>query len=370
MISRRAFAQAMGAMAGAGFWSERALAQRALVGGELGRDMVWLNANENPDGPCPKAIEAMREVLPYSWRYHYQEFGDFYAAVARSEGLDREQVLVGAGSSEILHAAIDVFTAPDRPLITMWPTFEAPDGITRALGRPVIRVPLTERYAADVQRMAAEAAQAGGGLIYLCNPNNPTGTVTPKSEVEWLVRNLPANTVVLVDEAYIHFGDSPDLASALTHVRQGRDVIVARTFSKIYGMAGLRVGFGCAKPEFIRRMEPFRDNVISIVSARGVLAALAEAATLIPERRARVARLRNELCAWLKQHGFGFIESQANFVMIDVGRDVREVLPAMYRRGVAPGRPFPPLDRMMRVSIGTAAEMQKFRQALLDVLRA
>jgi histidinol-phosphate aminotransferase len=370
MISRRVFAQAIGGLTGAGVWSERALAQRALVRGDLAPDMVWLNANENPDGPCPRAIEAMRAVLPHSWRYHYQEFGDFYAAVARSEGLEREQVLVGAGSSEILHAAIDAFTAPDRPLITMWPTFEAPEGIAHALGRPVIRVPLTERYAGDVRRMAAEAARAGGGLIYLCNPNNPTGTVTPKSEVEWLVRNLPANAVVLVDEAYIHFGESPDLVSALSYVREGKDVIVARTFSKIYGMAGLRVGFGCAKPEFIRRMEPFRDNVISIVSARGVRAALEEAATLIPERRARVAQLRSELCAWLKQHGLGFIESQANFMMIDLGRDVREVLPSMYRRGVAPGRPFPPLDRMMRVSIGTAAEMEKFRQVLLDVLRA
>lgn len=369
MITRRGFAQTVAAIT-AGGWSERALAQRALVRGELARDMVWLNANENPDGPGPKAIEAMREVLPHSWRYHYQEFGDFYAAVARSEGLDREQVLVGAGSSEILHAAIDVFTAPDRPLITMWPTFEAPEGITRALGRPVVRVPLTERYAADVKRMAAEASKSGGGLIYLCNPNNPTGAITPKTDVEWLIANLPANTVVLIDEAYIHFGDSPDLATALPYVRHGKDVIVARTFSKIYGMAGLRVGFGCAKPEFIRRMEPFRDNVISIVSARAARAALEEASTLVPERRARVARLRDELCAWLRQHGFGFIESQANFVMIDVGRDVRDVLPAMYRKGVAPGRPFPPLDHMLRVSIGTAGEMEKFREVLLQVTRA
>lgn len=369
MITRRGFARAVAAIT-AGAWSERALAQRALVRGELARDMVWLNANENPDGPCPKAIEAMREVLAHSWRYHYQEFGDFYAAVARSEGLSREEVLVGAGSSEILHAAIDVFTAPDRPLITMWPTFEAPDGIARALGRPVIRVPLTGRYAADVKGMAAEAAKAGGGLIYLRNPNNPTGAVTPRSDIEWLMANLPANTVVLIDEAYIHFGDTPDLATALPYVKQGKDVIVARTFSKIYGMAGLRVGFGCAKPHFIRRMEPFRDNVISIVSARAARAALEEAATLIPERRARVARLRDELCAWLKQHGFGFIESHANFVMIDVGRDVRDLLPAMYRKGVAPGRPFPPLDHMLRVSIGTAGEMEKFREVLLQVTRA
>ncbi|MCS6953647.1 MAG: aminotransferase class I/II-fold pyridoxal phosphate-dependent enzyme [Bryobacterales bacterium] len=369
-MTRRGFARALAALAAPGGWSERALAQRALAGVDLAPDMIWLNANENPEGPSRRALEAMREVLPHAWRYHFQEFGDFCAAVARSEGLDREQVLVGAGSSEILHAAIDAFTAPDRPLITMWPTFEAPEGITRALGRPVIRVPLTEGYAADVKALVAAAENSRGGLIYLCNPNNPTGAYTPKSELDWLAANLPVNTVLLVDEAYIHFAEAADLATAIAYVEQGKDVVVARTFSKIYGLAGLRVGFGCAKPELIRRMEPFRDNVISIVGARAARAALEEASTLVPERRARTALLRDELYVWLERHGFGFIASQANFVMIDVGRDVRELLPAMYRRGVAPGRHFPPLDHMLRVTIGTAAEMAKFREVLLEVARA
>jgi len=364
-ISRRGFARSV-----AGVWSEAALAQRAVVRGELPAEVVWLNANENPDGPPKAAIEAMARTLAHSWRYHFQEFGDLHAAVARSEGLEAGQVLVGAGSSEIIHCAIDVFTSAARPLIAMAPTFEAPEYVTRALGRPVVNVPLTGEYAADVRRMAEEARKAGGGLIYVCNPNNPTSSITKKADIDWLVANLPPETVLLVDEAYIHFSESPDIASAIPYAAQGKNVIVTRTFSKIYGMAGLRAGYACAKPEFIRRMEPFRDNVISIVSARAVRAALEEAATLVPERRARTGKIRAGLCAWLAEKGFGYIEPHANFVMIDIGRDVRGVLLEFFRRGVAPGRPFPSLDNMMRVTIGTEAEIERFKAVFLEVLRA
>lgn len=370
MVTRRIFARRLGFLAaGAPLWTEAALAQRAVVRGETGREMVWLNANENPDGPGRAAIQAMTEAMPHSWRYHFQEFGDFYSAVARSEGLEAAQVLVGAGSSEILHAAIDAFTSPARPLITMVPTFEAPEGIARALDHPVVRVPLTTDYAADVKSMAVQAAKSGGGLIYICNPNNPTSTITSKSDIDWLVANLPPNTVAMIDEAYIHFSQSPELESALKHVRSGKDVIAVRTFSKIYGMAGLRIGFGCARPELIRKMEPFRDAVISIVSARAAQAALDETSTLVPERRARVVRIRGDLCAWLHRKGFAYIEPHANFMMIDVGRDVRGVARGMYQKGVAPGRPFPPLDQMMRVSIGTEADMEKFKTVFLEVAR-
>jgi histidinol-phosphate aminotransferase len=370
MITRRGFARELGWMAAGGLmWTEAALAQRALVRGKLPREMVWLNANENPDGPGRAAIEAMNRVVPHSWRYHYQEFGDFYSAVARSEGLERAQVLVGAGSSEILHAAIDAFTSPSRPLITMAPTFEGPQRVARGHGHPVVRVPLTSKYAADVKRMVEEAGKARGGLIYLCNPNNPTSTITRRGDIAWLVSNLPPHTVVLIDEAYIHFSESSELESTIRYVREEKDVVVVRTFSKIYGMAGLRVGFGCAKPEFIQRMRPFRDNVISIVSARAARAALGEAATLVPERRATTARIRGDLCAWLRKQNIHYIEPNTNFMMIDVRRNVREILPAMYQRGVAPGRPFPPLNNFMRVTIGTEADMKKFKSVFLKAYR-
>lgn len=359
-----------GLVAMAGLWTEHALAQRALVGGNAPPGTVWLNANENPEGPGEAAMAAMKESLAVSGRYHYQEWSGNCAAIARSVGFERDQVVVGAGSSEVLCAAVHAFTSSERPLIYIEPTFELPAGLTRALGRKTIPVPLTSTYAADVKRLRQEAARAGGGLIYLCNPNNPTSSITPRAEIDWLIANLPPNTVALIDEAYIHFSTSPQLAGALEHVKAGRDVVVARTFSKIYGMAGLRIGFGCAKRELMGRMAPLMmAGVIAYPSIRAALAAL-EDRRLVPERQARFLAIRTDLCRWLDQQGYTYIEPHANFVMIDTRRDVRTIIPAMVGRGVAPGRPFPPLDNMLRVTLGTESEMAKFKQVFLEVVKA
>lgn len=361
MLTRRAFAAV---------FSEAALARRAVVRDGLAKDMVWLNANENPAGPPPASLRAMADAAPASGRYHFQEFGDFYQAVARSEGLDRSQVVVGAGSSELLALSVLAFTTSARPLIIMNPTFEGPAETARALGRPIVPVPLNVSYAADVRRMAAQAAQAGGGLIYLCNPNNPTGAVTPKDDVAWLVDHLPPNTVLLVDEAYIHFADTPRMESALGAVRRGRNVIVTRTFSKIHGMAGLRVGFACARPDFAARLASLRSSVLSIVSTRAVAAALAEGRPLLDTRRADYLRRRRALYGWLRDRKLPYIESHGNFVMIDVGRSAAAFGAAMAQFGVVPGRRFPPLDNFLRVTIGTDAEMERFRDVFWKVYRS
>lgn len=371
MMTRRGFAARLGlAAAGPGALTEAAFAQRAMVrGGELPADMVWLNANENPAGPPPAALEAMSRVLSSTGRYHFQEFVDFYEALARSEGLEPRQIMAGFGSTEVLHAAVDAFTTAARPLIIMYPSFEGPMEVARGLGRPTVPVSLTAAYGADVRKMAEAAGKAGGGLIYICNPNNPTGTVTPAADVDWLVRNLPVNTVVVIDEAHIHFGSAPQLRSGLEYVRQGKDVLVTRTFSKIYGMAGLRAGFGCAKPELLARMSHFRTNVISVVAVRAVMAALKDAGTLIPQRREALVRTRESLCTWLRERNLRYIESQANFMMIDIGRPVTEFGPRMASLGVAAGRPFPPLDNLLRVTIGTDADMEKFREVFWKVYK-
>jgi histidinol-phosphate aminotransferase len=345
-----------------------AFAQRAAVGFKMPKDVVWLNGNEFPFGPPQSAVQAMTEVLPVSNRYHYQEFGDFYTALAHSEDLTPDQILVGAGSSECLHAAVEAFTSPTRPLITLTPTYEAPPEVARASGRQVITVPLTAKYTADVHKLIAAADKAGGGMIYLCNPNNPTSTVTPKADVAWMIANLPPNTIALIDEAYMHFAETPEMESGLTYVRQGKDVVVTRTYSKIYGMAGLRAGFAAARPDLIKKMAPFRNNVISIVTARAVLAAIAEK-NLVSERRTMLAKTRGELCSWLRAKGVMYMEPQANFLMIDVGRDTREFGRQMAQRGVAVGRPFPPLDHMLRVTVGTDAEMAKFRDVFWSVYK-
>ena len=348
-----------------------ALAQRAAVNASgLPRDMVWLNANENPLGPPQVSIAAMQQVLPASGRYHYQEFQEIYSTIAKSEDLRPEQIVTGCGSSEVLHTAVDLLTSPTRPLITVTPAYEGPIEAARALGHAIVLVKLREDYTADVRKLAQEAEKARGGLIYLCNPNNPTSAITSARDVDWLVANLPPATTLLVDEAYIHFGETPDLKTALPHVRAGKNVIVARTFSKIYGMAGLRVGFAAARPDIIERLSPLRINVISIVGARAVTAALADRENILRERRAVLAKTRRELCAWLRERNVAFIEPHANFVMIDVGSDARRFIDTMPRMGVAPGRPFPPLANMLRVSIGTDAEMAKFREVFWKVFKA
>ncbi len=228
MLTRRGFAARVGAALAAGrMLPEMAYAQRAMIQGDLPKDMVWLNANENPLGPPKSSIDAMVEVLPSSGRYHYQEVHDFYVAIARSEDLQAENVLIGSGSSEMLHAAVDAFTAPDRPMVVMHPTYEGPPEVARALNRTVVRVPLTPDYAADVRKIAEVAAEGHAGLIYICNPNNPTSSVTPKAEIAWLVQNLPPNTVLLIDEAYIH-GEVRELEIGAAPACGRQNVVVAR----------------------------------------------------------------------------------------------------------------------------------------------
>jgi histidinol-phosphate aminotransferase len=363
MFSRRAFA----GMIAAGL-TEAAFAQRAKLSGVAPADTVWINGNEFPEGPPQASIDAMAQVIGSSNRYHYQEFPAFYSKLAASEGLTADQILVGAGSSEVLHAAIEAFTSPTIPLIYPIPTYEAAPELAKYKGHAVIETPLDSKMAPDVRRLAAEADKAGGGLIYVCHPNNPTSSITTSDDMAWLVANLPKNTYVLVDEAYLHYATSPEASSAFRYVKEGKNVIVCRTFSKIYGMAGLRVGYIAGRPDLIARMAPYRNNVISIVSVRAVLAALDLGPKMLEERKAKIVHTRNELCAWMVENKIKFIPPQANFVMLETGRDAKQMQAAMLAKGVAIGRAFPPLNTMIRVTIGTDAEMAKFRKVLTEVL--
>ncbi len=363
MFSRRAFA----GMIAAGL-TEAAFAQRAKLSGVAPPDTVWINGNEFPEGPPQASVEAMAQVIGSSNRYHYQEFPAFYSKLAANEGLTADQILVGAGSSEPLHAAVEAFTSPTVPLIIPVPTYEAAPELTRYKGHPVIETPLNSKMAPDVRRLAAEAEKAGGGLIYIVNPNNPTSTITTSDDMGWLVANLPKNTIVLVDEAYLHYATSPEASTSFRFVKEGKNVIVARTFSKIYGMAGLRVGYIAGRPDLIAKMEPYRNNVISIVSVRAVLAALDLGPKMLQERKAKIVHTRDELCSWMSGNKIKFIPPQANFVMIETGRDAKQMQAEMLAKGVAIGRPFPPLDTMIRVSIGTDIEMAKFRRVFTEVM--
>jgi histidinol-phosphate aminotransferase len=367
-LTRRDFAR-LAAFLAAGaalpFYNESTLAQDIKAIARIPPDAVKLNANENPLGPCPEALEAIRKVLPLAGRYLFQETQAFVEAMAASEGLPTSHVLPSAGSSDPLHRTVLAFTSPGRPLVTAEPGYEAPEGAARAMKAKVIKVPLRKDYSHDAKAMAAACPDAG--LIFVCNPNNPTGTVTHKDDIVSLVANKPKGCVVLVDEAYIHFAASATPATDL--VAAGEDVIVLRTFSKLYGMAGLRAGAALARPDLLEKVRAFGGpNLLPATGMAGATASLKNKA-LVSQRRAILAEVRKDLFAWLDRKGLAYIPSEANMVLIDAKRPGREAAEAMLEHKVAIGRSWPALPTHVRVTIGTAAEMEKFKAAFESVMR-
>src|SRR5262245_14861278 len=228
------------------FSSEHALAQLSNTG-PISDDAVKINGNEFPEGPSPRALEALAAVARNGNRYQYPETEALVAAAAKLEHLEPEHFAVYPGSSLALHHAVIAFTGPKRALVTAEPGYEAAARAAEFIGAKVIRVPLRKSDAAhDLPAMLAAAKSEPVGLFYVCNPNNPTGTVTPRAEIEALIAAKPAGSVVLLDEAYIHFSDEPQ---GVDLIRADKDVVVLRTFSKIYGMAGLRAGFALGRKD-------------------------------------------------------------------------------------------------------------------------
>jgi histidinol-phosphate aminotransferase len=346
------------------FYNELTLAQDLKAIASIPPDAVRLNANENPMGPCAAALEAIRNVVPRGGRYLFDQTFAFVEAMAASEGLPTTHVLAAAGSSDPLHRCVIAFTSPGRPLVIADPGYEAPQRAARFMGAKVIQVPLRKDYSHDVQAMTR--ANPDTGVIYVCNPNNPTGTVTRKDDLAFLVANKPKGCVVLIDEAYLHF--STTAASATEWVAAGKDVIVLRTFSKIYGMAGLRAGAALGRPELLEKLRGYGGlGILPTTGMAGATASLKDKA-LVPERRKVVAAIRDDLAGWLTKKGYGFIPSEANMVMIDGKRPGKETAAAMLKHKVAIGRAWAALPTHVRVTIGTRDEMTKFKAAFERVM--
>jgi histidinol-phosphate aminotransferase len=368
-LSRRDFVRLAGFLAAGAalpFYNEFTLAQDIKSIAQIPPDAVRLNANENPLGPCPEALEAIRKILPMSGRYHFNETFAFMEAMAASESLPTTHVLPTAGSSDPLHRAVIAFTSPSRPLVIAEPGYEAPDGAAHFNKAKVIKVPLRKDYSHDTKAMATAHPQTG--VIYVCNPNNPTGTVTRKEDIVALVENKPEGCVVLVDEAYIHFSHSA--GTVIDLVAAGKDVIVLRTFSKLYGMAGLRAGAALGRPDLLEKMRLLAG--INPLPVTGTVAAIAslKCKPLVGERRDALAEIRKDLFAWLDRKGYAYIPSEANMVMIESKRPGREIAKAMLEQKVAIGRAWPAMPSHVRITIGTAAEMDKFKAAFERVVRA
>jgi histidinol-phosphate/aromatic aminotransferase/cobyric acid decarboxylase-like protein len=254
------------------------------------------------------------------------------------------------------------FTSPTRPFVTADPGYEAGERAAEFIGAPVIRVPLTKTYAHDVKKMAAASPNAG--LIYVCNPNNPSGTLTPRSEIEWLLENKPKGSVLMVDEAYIHIAGAP-MCSDL--VARDKDIIILRTFSKIYGMAGLRAGAAFGRPDLLDKIRPYTSGALPVTGMVAATASL-KSKSLVPERRKKIGDVREDVQGFLDKHNFKYVPSVSNKFMVDVKRPGREIIEAMMKEKVYIGRVWPSWPTYVRVSIGTQEEMNKFKTAFLKVM--
>jgi histidinol-phosphate aminotransferase len=329
-------------------------------------DAILINANENPLGPCQAARDAIARVTPAGGRYDlYGETDKLIKTFASQHHLSEDYITAYAGSSEPLHFTVLAFTSPTRSLVIADPSYEAPMAAAAFSGAQIHKVPLTGDHAHDVKAMVA--ADSNAGVIYICNPNNPTGTLTTKQDIVWALENKSKGSVLLIDEAYIHFSDAPDVIDL---VAADKDVVVLRTFSKIYGMAGLRCGLALARPDLLQKLTPYGENPMPVTGSGAANASLLDA-SLVPARKKAMTELRNENIAWLKQNGYKVIgEPQSNCFMIDTGRSGRAVMKAMQEKKIYIGRTWPVWPNAVRITVGTPEEMAKFRTAFKQVMDA
>ena len=367
-ISRRHFAHLLGAGAAAALVRPKLSFAKENPPVALKTSMVRLSANENPYGPSPKALKAMTDAFDLACRYPDEHADALVDALAKLNNVSDGEILLGDGSSEILKLCAEAFTGPQSgPLVAADPTFEALLNYASVNGAQVKKVPLTKTFGHDLAQMGAVAER---GLIYICNPNNPTASITPKKDVRDFIEKTPAEVMILVDEAYFHFANSPDYESAISLVKDHPNLIVARTFSKIYGMAGLRCGYCVAqKPtiERLRQHEPWDSvNCMALAAAN---ASLADADQVKNGQRLNL-EAKNFVVSELEKLGYATIPSEANFIMFDCKRPVVPLIQSMKHANVEVGRLFPALPNHMRLTIGKKSEMQAFLSAFEQVMAA
>jgi histidinol-phosphate aminotransferase len=367
-FSRRSFlhlSAAASAAAAFGGLSEPMLAAAARRRPAHAADAVLIDANENPLGPCQAAREAMAAILPLGGRYADDQTDELVRTFAELEGLNPDYVRATVGSTPPLGLSVLAFISPQRSYVAADPGYEAGLRMASVAGARIVNVPLTKTFAHDVRAMLVAAPDAG--VFYICNPNNPTGTTTPHADIEYLVANKPKDSVVVVDEAYIHLSDA---TSVLDLVKAGDDVIVLRTFSKIYGMAGLRCGFVVARPDLVERV--LARGGSNFMPATAVVAAIASLKDLqlVPERKRINASIRQQTFQWLDRNGYGYIPSESNCFMLNTKRPGKDVRDAIAKENVLVGRVWPVMPTWVRVTVGTQGEMEKFQAAFQKVMKS
>lgn len=382
-LSRRSFVSALG-IAGAAStlpWisargAEASFGGAALLHGgpkslRFPADLIRLDSNENPYGPASAAIDAVTRMFGEASRYPDASEDSLRAAIAAKHGVKVESVLLGCGSTEILKLATEALTSPRRALVTAAPTFETPTTTALRMGTPIRAIDVDGAVRLDLDAMLGQAR--GSGLVFLCNPNNPTGTLHGIGDVKQFigaVRARSPETYVLVDEAYFEYVDDPAYGTAIPMAIADPQVIVARTFSKVFGIAGLRTGYAIAAPATIEKLNPFRvSNGINVMGATAAVASLGLDAHL-SRQQALNREARSFAMQAMSGLGYQVVPSHTNFFLVDIRRDPKAFQTACRSRGLAVGRPFPPLKTHARISIGTMEEMQRAMNIIADVLKA
>ena len=322
--------------------------------------MIRIDSNENPNGPGARAFEAMRSTFPDANRYPVVLEDELTAEIARTLGVKPENIMLGCGSSEVLRSAVQAFTSPTRALVSPSPSFELAADYARFIGTPVKSPRVDAKLRNDLDAMA-DAAK-GAGLVYFCNPNNPTATVHGNAAVAGFVEKVGKSspqTVVLIDEAYHEYVEDPAYATVVPLAIDNPRMFVARTFSKVFGMAGMRVGYAAGRPETLARMKGWMlGSSVNQLALAAAKATVGDTARIADEKKKNHEAKVFTAKAFASM-GYEVIPSDANFMMVDIKRDVKAFKAECIKKGVAVGRPFPPLNTYVRVGVGTMAEMQK-----------
>ncbi len=376
-LSRRSFVHTVGAGA-AGLWigargREGSLFGEASLLAQGAAPPVILSSNENPLGCHADVVSAVRGSLAEAGRYAFATADQVTSLVARKHGVRAENVLLGSGSTQILRTSTHVFTTKTAGLVAAIPAYEECADYARLMGHPITGVKLTADLKMDLD--ALQQASVGAGLVFFCNPNNPVATAVTGADTRTYLTTLmkqSPDTTVLVDEAYFEYGTMAGYETMIPLAVQNPRVIVARTFSKCFGMAGIRIGYAIGHQDTIARMRAWDDiDAISVMALQGATAALSVPDQWVKDEQSRNAAARSFTQQWFSSRGYTPTDSQTNFMFVDIRRPSKDFREACQRHGVLVARDFPPYEKThVRISVGTMAEMQQAVQVFEQVLKA
>jgi len=349
-----------------GLWPE--LAAMQATPGSAAASPIILSSNENPVGPGKVVLDAVKAAFGASGgpagRYS-NAAGALTDAIAKKFGVKPENVALGCGSTQLLRSSTHLFTGPTKALVATIPAYEECAGYADMMGHPVRAVPLGPDLKMDLDKLAD--ASRGAGMVFYCNPNNPVSTyVGARATRDYIsrVNRISPETTILIDEAYFDYVTDPDHATHVPMAVEDPRIIVARTFSKAYGMAGLRLGYAIGHVDTIKKMQDLDaatgNSSLNVIAMQAGIAAISQDPGFIAAERARNTAARDFTMKWFMDHGMKPADSQANFMFVNLGRPAKDFRDACAAKGIKVGRDFPPYEKThCRISFGTMEEMQK-----------